>query len=125
MIDIERSRTEKEVEPTVFRCSPLKQVMPPVVCSFVKDLPLYMFTEGCGFDELVDNLEEDPRMKRYASLNRALSNVLQNYNFVNYQTLNIQVRNDCRSCQGHFSADLISVLLDFDNSSLLHWAIVG
>lgn len=56
------------------------------------EFPLETFTEVLDPERMVDSLESDPRTRRYAKLSRAIATVLEDYSFVQFHVLNIQVR---------------------------------
>ncbi|CDF37649.1 unnamed protein product [Chondrus crispus] len=51
---------------------------------------LDFFTDNGNLSHLVDMLELDPRMKKFAKLNQALVSLIEDFPFVGYHTLNIQ-----------------------------------
>lgn len=51
---------------------------------------------------LVGALDDDPRLTKYAALNRALVGLVDDYSHVRFQTLSITVR-DARRCRRAFS----------------------
>lgn len=51
---------------------------------------LDFFTDNGNLSHLLDMLALDPRMKKFAKLNKALVQVIEDFPFVGYHTLNIQ-----------------------------------
>lgn len=64
---------------------------------------------------LLGALDDDPRLAKYAALNRALVGLVDDYSHVRFQTLSITVRGACNGRGGLLCAT------PFSNSAGCHW----
>jgi hypothetical protein len=48
------------------------------------------YTEVLDLSYLVDSMDEDERMKKYHSLNKAIAEVVENFGLVNFHPLDVQ-----------------------------------